>query len=116
MQGNCTEPPPPIAELGLSGPPLQWQAPQCLIIADSSLFLVWSRLWLDALYLRARPSRWYLFHFIAATGAVSTADVYGTRLRFQGDGRWNTTAIDTAAGARVYIQGDPSAVPARPVT
>lgn len=84
MQGTCVAPPPPVEDWGLSAPPFLWRAPQCVLIADHGIFHVedGGRLWLDALYLRARRSRQPRLRFLHT---YSTAQLYATRMTLQGE-------------------------------
>ena len=102
VQGNCTSPPPPLVTLGLEGPDLQWQSPQCVIVTDHNAFWFFGKVWLDALYIRAKPSA---FFYYTALIPVAGSNVYGSRLTLQGDGVWNTSAISAFPTASVYIQG-----------
>ena len=102
VQGNCTTPPPPRATLGLEGPDLQWQPPQCVIVTDHTSFYFYGKIWLDNLYIRAKPSAYFYFMFLVAQQG---SEVYGSGVTLQGDGNYNTTAVWTEEGARVYIEG-----------
>ena len=102
VQGNCTTPPPPLATLGLTGPELAWEFPQCVLITDHTPLFIVSKIWLDALYIRAKPSLYYPYHSLCAR---ESSEVYGTRLTLQGAGDWNTTGAVVVGGGHAYIQG-----------
>lgn len=104
MQGNCTTAPPPLSSFGLSGTALQRRPPQCLIVSDQVGLVLWRTTWLDAIYIRAKPS----LHFIySALELGEGARLYGSRLTLQGDPNWNTTAINApkSRGTKAYIEG-----------
>jgi len=90
--------------LGLPATSLkEWRAPQCVIVNDHSVFLVVSRLWLDALYLRLLPSSFYL---TIGVHLYEGGEVYGTRLAMQGtDSGQNCSALRLLKASKAYIEG-----------
>lgn len=102
VQGNCSTPPPPLSSFGISGPAFQWQAPQCVVVSDHGSLNVQTATWLDALYIRAKPSPVSIYLALTVSaGAV----VYGSRLTLQGDGHWNTSSVMVTGGSRAYVEG-----------
>ena len=108
MQGDCKEAPPPLAMLALEGPPLLWAAPQCVLVFDHNILKVAHALWLDAVVLRARTSAWFLFFFLEF---VDIAQLYITRVTFQGDDNIISTAVfayggdESSSPSKVFLQG-----------
>lgn len=103
MQGDCRTKPTPTA-LGLPASDLGlWKAPQCVIVNDHTIFLVFSRLWLNALYLRLLPSSYYLN---IGVHLYQRGEVYGTDLTMQGtDPGQNCSALRLAGKGKAYIAG-----------
>eukprot|EP00892_Ulva_mutabilis_P005902 jgi/Ulvmu1/3684/UM017_0100.1 len=102
IRGNCEEPPPSAAGLGLYGPPLQWQTPQCVIIVDPESIAVTGPVWLDALYIRPRGSRGALFPLLDISRSTG---VYVTRVLLQGDGVSRMTAAYVHEWSKLYMRG-----------
>ena len=117
VQGNCIQPPPSLAESGLSGAALQWAPPQCIIVVDPSIIALQGNLWLDALYIRPPPVGSEDYHSPPMLSLSGSAQVYATRLMLQGDGSRRFTALYSSGGSRLYMQGmhlqmTPNALPA----
>lgn len=107
IQGNCATAPPPASAFRLPPPEWLWEAPQCLIVSDGNIFTVDEPLWLDALYLRRRPSTWPLFPFI---NVERNAELYATGLTIQGNGGLNTSVHYGVEGSKAIYQGAPAAL------
>ena len=73
-------------------------------MSDHNIFDAYEPLWLDALYLRRRPSTWGLFFFIQTTW---NAELYATRLTFQGNGGRNTSVYEGRQGSKAIYTGTP---------
>ena len=69
---------------------------------DHNIFIAHEPLWLDALYLRRRPSTWHLFHFI---DLKRNAELFATRLTIQGNGGLNTSVHYGDSGSKAIYQG-----------
>eukprot|EP00892_Ulva_mutabilis_P005912 jgi/Ulvmu1/3693/UM017_0110.1 len=104
IRGNCDKGPPPAAAFGLTGPDFLWTAPQCVIVSDHDI--IWGggsspwALWLDALLLRIRQTRWFRANMISIH---YEAEIYGTRLTLQSDGPYNITAASVTNGAKALF-------------
>eukprot|EP00892_Ulva_mutabilis_P005913 jgi/Ulvmu1/3694/UM017_0111.1 len=102
IRGNCTIAPPSAAAFGLFGPDFLWTAPQCVIVSDHDIIWAHRPLWIDALHLRHRPGSWFRANLVKGE---HKAEIYGTRLTFQGSGAYNTTAAAVSLGARALFDG-----------
>lgn len=102
VQGNCTQPPPELADVGLSGPAFKWEAPQCVVINDHTIVDVTHRVWLNALLLRARDDIPNTFSFLSVNDG---ARLYGTRLTLQGNGVGNSSALNVRKDGKAYLEG-----------
>ena len=71
---------------------------------DHKIFDANHPLWLDALYLRRRPSTWLPFFFIDARW---NAELYATRVTIQGNGGLNTSVHNGDHGSKAIYQGMP---------
>lgn len=105
VQGNCTHAPPSLAELGLSGAPLQWTAPQCVLITQPFFLRLRGPLWMDSLYLRASSVDDVQSSAYPLLWLKPSANLYATRLALQGDGSRLITALYMYDGAKVYMEG-----------
>lgn len=90
VQGNCTDAPPGVESVGLTGPPFKWEAPQCVIICDHVAFGVFNYLWIDSLLMRATQDPVRDFEFITT---YPGAWLFGTRLTFQGSSHHTLSAL-----------------------
>lgn len=109
MQGNCTRPPPELAEVGPSGPTVKWQAPQCVVINDHAMIDVTHRVWLNTLLLRARDDIPNTFSFLSVNDG---AQLYGTRLTLQGNGVGNSSALNVREDGKAYLESAAALAPA----
>ena len=68
------------------------------------MFRLSQPLWLDALYLRLRDSRFFKSHVLDARGE---GVLYATRMTVQGSGLpgANSSALWISQGAQAYIEG-----------
>ena len=71
-------------------------------MSDHDIFIAYKPLWLDALYLRRRPSTWHPFFFIQVK---RDAELYATRLTIQGNGGLNTSVHRGNTGTGAIYQG-----------
>ena len=71
---------------------------------DHVIFTVDDPLWLDALYLRHRPSSWPFFHFI---NVQRNAELSATGLTIQGNGGLNTSVHLGDHSSKAIYQGVP---------